>query len=241
MTESAEHNFTGKRVSPAVEDYLKAIYILKHNNAKVTTSLLAEHLGFKPASVTGMLKTLAELNLVFYTPYRGVELTPAGEKIALEVVRHHRLIELYLVEALGYSWDEVHDEAELLEHHISEKLEARIAARLGHPSFDPHGDPIPTLEGTLPEGSDRPLSDVPIGEGGVIVRVSDQNPDRLRYLADLGIVPGATVEVTASAPFDGPVSVQSGDTVHALDRRLARTIYLAPEGAPAAPPAAQES
>src|SRR5919202_3739182 len=143
-----------ERISPAIEDYLKAIYTLGRTQAQVTTSLLADHLGFKPASVTGMLKTMSDMHLVSYTPYHGVELTPGGRRIALEIVRHHRLIELYLVEALGYSWDEVHDEAEALEHVISEKLEARIAARLGHPSFDPHGDPIPSLEGTLPHGDD---------------------------------------------------------------------------------------
>jgi DtxR family Mn-dependent transcriptional regulator len=215
-----------ERISPAIEDYLKAIYTLGRTQAQVTTSLLAEHLGFKPASVTGMLKTMADLHLVAYTPYYGVELTPAGERIALEVVRHHRLIELYLVEALGYGWDEVHDEAERLEHHISEKLEARIAAHLGEPNFDPHGDPIPTLEGMLPAGTDARLADLAVGESGCITRVRDQHPDRLRYLADLGLVPGANIEVTASAPFDGPISVRIDTTVHPLDRRIAREIYV---------------
>src|SRR5215203_3693768 len=151
---------TKERFSAAIEDYLKAIYTLGRTQAQVTTSSLADHLGFKPASVTGMLKTMADLRLVAYTPYHGVELTMAGEQIALEVVRHHRLIELYLVEALGYGWDEVHDEAERLEHHISEKLEARIAAHLGEPAFDPHGDPIPTLEGTLPASDDLRLAEL---------------------------------------------------------------------------------
>jgi DtxR family Mn-dependent transcriptional regulator len=215
-----------ERMSPAIEDYLKAIYTLGRTQPQVTTSLLADHLGFKPASVTGMLKTMADLHLVAYTPYYGVELTPAGERIALEVVRHHRLIELYLVEALGYGWDEVHDEAERLEHHISEKLEARIAAHLGEPNFDPHGDPIPTLEGTLPAGPDVRLGDLAVGESGCITRVRDQHPERLRYLADLGLVPGANIEVTASAPFDGPISVRIDDTIHPLDRRIAREIYI---------------
>jgi DtxR family transcriptional regulator, Mn-dependent transcriptional regulator len=217
------------RISPAIEDYLKAIYTLGLTNPQVTTSLLADHIGVKPASVTGMLKTLAELNLVSYTPYHGVELTLSGRHIALEVVRHHRLIELYLVEALGYSWDEVHDEAEALEHVISEKLEARIAARLGDPSFDPHGDPIPTLEGTLPSGVDISLAGLDIGAAAEIVRVCDQHPERLRYLADLGLVPGANLEVVASAPFDGPVSVRVGGVVHPIDRRLAREIYVTNE------------
>jgi DtxR family Mn-dependent transcriptional regulator len=217
------------RISPAIEDYLKAIYTLGRAHPQVTTSLLADHLGFKPASVTGMLKTMADLHLVSYTPYHGVELTPAGERIALEVVRHHRLIELYLVEALGYAWDEVHDEAERLEHHISEKLEARIAARLGEPAFDPHGDPIPSLEGELPADADVRLADLDVGAHGRITRVRDQQPDRLRYLADLGLVLGANLEVVASAPFDGPISIRIGDAVHPLDRRIARQIFIARE------------
>jgi DtxR family Mn-dependent transcriptional regulator len=226
MTPLGEAADLRERISPAIEDYLKAIYTLGRTQAQVTTSLLADHLGFKPASVTGMLKTMADLQLVSYTPYHGVELTAVGERIALEVVRHHRLIELYLVEALGFSWDEVHDEAERLEHHISEKLEARIAARLGEPTFDPHGDPIPSIEGTLPADKGARLADLTVGEHGCISRVRDQQPERLRYLADLGLVPGALLEVVASAPFDGPLTVRVGADVHPLDRRLAREIYI---------------
>jgi DtxR family Mn-dependent transcriptional regulator len=226
MPPADQDGTTKERISPAIEDYLKAIYTLGRAQTQVTTSLLAEHLGFKPASVTGMLKTMSDLRLVAYTPYHGVELTTAGEQIALEVVRHHRLIELYLVEALGYGWDEVHDEAERLEHHISEKLEARIAAHLGEPAFDPHGDPIPTLEGHLPDGSNAHLADLLAGESGCITRVRDQHPDRLRYLADMGLVPGALVAVIASAPFDGPLSLDIGGAVHPLDRRIAREIYV---------------
>lgn len=215
------------RITPAIEDYLKAIYTLQQRDGEVTTSLLGEQLGgFKPGSVTGMIKKLAEMNLVTHTPYQGVRLTQAGEKIALEVIRHHRLLELYLVEALGYSWDEVHEEAEKLEHHISEKLEARIAARLGQPDFDPHGDPIPNLEGVFPPSDTVCLTELPIGTEGRVVRVGDQDADRLRYLAELGIVPGACVRVTDSAPFDGPVSVLVEGNLQALDRRLAHTIYV---------------
>lgn len=227
MTKGDDRTLTNRGVSRAVEDYLKAIYALAQDNPQVSTSLLSERLNVRPASVTGMLKTLSDMNLVAYTPYRGVELTSGGEKIALEVVRHHRLLELYLVEALGFSWDEVHDEAEALEHHISEKLEARIAQALGDPVFDPHGDPIPNMAGELPVDSTRPLGDVGVGESGIVERVSDQNPERLRYLADLGIVPGVCVEVTASAPFDGPVTIRVSDAIHALDRRLARKIFIA--------------
>jgi DtxR family Mn-dependent transcriptional regulator len=213
------------RITPAIEDYLKAIYMLQQQGA-VTTSLLGEQRGSKPGSVTGMVKKLAEMNLVRHTPYQGVELTPSGERIALEVIRHHRLLELYLVEALGYSWDEVHEEAEKLEHHISEKLEARIAAHLGHPTIDPHGDPIPTPDGLLPHSDDLRLSDLQVDERARIVRMRDQSAERLRYLADLGLVPGAAVEITASAPFDGPLSLRVGATTYALDRRMARTIEV---------------
>lgn len=227
MSKSEERNTTSRGVSRAVEDYLKAIYAMQQHG-QVSTSSLAEHLNFKPASVTGMLKALSDVHLVEYVPYRGVVLTESGEKIALEVVRHHRLIELYLVEVLGYSWDEVHDEAEALEHVISEKFESRIAALLGHPNFDPHGDPIPTLDGTLPSAATQHLGDLPVGAAGVIARVSDQNAERLRYLAGLGLVPGAAVEVVASAPFEGPVSVRVAAATHPLDRRLARMIYVTP-------------
>ena len=214
------------RITPAIEDYLKAIYTLQQEQGVVTTTLLGELRGYRPASVTGMIKKLAEMNLVQHTPYQGVQLTAAGERIALEVIRHHRLLELYLVEALGYSWDEVHEEAEKLEHHISEKLEARIAAHLGHPSADPHGDPIPTLEGDLPECADLFLADLRVNDRARIVRMRDQSTDRLRYLADLGLVPGATIVVVASAPFDGPLSLNLAGATHAIDRRLARTIEV---------------
>jgi DtxR family transcriptional regulator, Mn-dependent transcriptional regulator len=212
-------------ITPAMEDYLKAIYLLEQDGDEVSPMLLAEQLGgLKPASITGMVKKLAELRLVDYLPYRSVRLTPAGEQVALEVIRHHRLLELFLVEALGYSWDEVHDEAEALEHHISEKLEARIAARLGHPAFDPHGDPIPTPDGALPEAAGHRLADQPVGARVQVTRVRDQHAERLRYLAELGLVPGVAVDIVAVAPFDGPLSVRIGDAVHPLDRRLARKI-----------------
>lgn len=215
-----------QQITPVVEDYLKAIYTMQQKVGQVKTTSLSEHLGVKPPTVTAMLKTLADLKLVEYAPYRGVELTKAGERIALEVIRHHRLIELYLVEALGYSWDEVHEEAEALEHVISEKLEARIAAHLGNPSFDPHGDPIPAIDGKLPDSSALCLADAPIGKTVRVVRLSDQNSERLRYVAALGLIPGAKVRVSEKAPFDGPISVRSGKNVHALDRRLAQTILV---------------
>jgi DtxR family Mn-dependent transcriptional regulator len=215
-----------QQITPVVEDYLKAIYHLAQESGQARTVALAEALNVKSASVTAMLKTLAELKLVEYEPYYGVTLTDAGAKVALEVIRHHRLIELYLVEALGFSWDEVHEEAEVLEHFISEKLEARIAAHLGNPTLDPHGDPIPALDGTLPDSLARSLADVPEESEARIARVFEQAAERLRYIAKLGLVPGARVRVTASAPFDGPISVRVNDVVQVIDRRLARMILV---------------
>jgi DtxR family Mn-dependent transcriptional regulator len=225
----AQGDETRSRITPNMEDYLKAIYMVQQRGETVTTSLLSEQLGgLKPGSVTGMIKKLAELNLITHTPYQGVSLTPAGERIALEVLRHHRLLELYLVQALGYSWDEVHEEAEALEHYISEKLEARIAARLGQPDFDPHGDPIPSLEGTLPDSTSTSLGDLSPGAQGRIVRVSNQNTEHLRYLAELGLVPGALIEVTDVAPFEGPISLRVTEPAQTtvLDRRLAQGILV---------------
>lgn len=215
-----------QQITPVVEDYLKAIYHLAQESGLARTVALAKALKVKSASVTAMLKTLAELKLVEYEPYYGATLTDAGAKVALEVIRHHRLIELYLVEALGFSWDEVHEEAEVLEHFISEKLEARIAAHLGNPTLDPHGDPIPALDGSLPDSSARSLADVPEESEVRISRVFEQAAERLRYIAKLGLVPGARVRVTASAPFDGPISVCVNDVVQVIDRRLARMILV---------------
>lgn len=217
-----------RRITPAIEDYLKAIYLIQQHSEEVSTSLIAEQLGgFRPASVTGMIKKLAEMQLVTYTPYYGVQLTPSGERIALEVIRHHRLIELFLVKALGYSWDEVHDDADQLEHVISEKLEERIAAWLGHPTLDPHGDPIPTIEGLMPDTPHGEiLADLSPNTDVRIVRVGEQQAERLRYLADLGLIPGAQVRIVAVAPFNGPLSVLTGTIIHPIDRRLAQTIYV---------------
>ena len=228
--EAAEQD---RRITPAIEDYLKAIYLVQQRSEQVTTSLLAEQLGgLKPGSVTGMIKKLAEMQLVTHTPYYGVQLTPPGERIALEVIRHHRLIELYMVEAFGYSCDEVHDDADQLVQVMSEKLEARIAARLGHPTLDPHGDPIPTLDGVMPATEGESIADLVPGTCGRVVRVGEQQADRLRYLADMGLVPGSDLEVVASAPFEGPVSVRVGEHVYPIDRRLARTIFVETESEP---------
>jgi DtxR family Mn-dependent transcriptional regulator len=167
------------------------------------------------------------MHLVTHTPYYGVALTPAGQQIALEVLRHHRLIELYLVEALGFKWDEVHDEADRLEHVISEKFEARIADLLGHPTMDPHGDPIPAYDGTMPPHTRISLADMPAGATTRIVRVrGDHHSSRLQYLASLGLIPGNSVTVCEVSPFDGPLMIFVNQQTHALDRRLAQLIYV---------------
>jgi len=214
-------------VTHAMEDYLKTIYELSLDHAQVTTSRLAERMNVRPASATGMLKTLAELHLVTHTRYYGVSLTPAGERVALEILRHHRLIERYLVEALGFGWDEVHDEADRLEHVISEKFEARIATLLGHPTTDPHGAPIPAMDGTMPVLSALSLADVTIGQRYCITRVRGDNfPERLKYLESLGLVPGKIIVVRTIAPFEGPLSISVDDTTIALDRRMALLITV---------------
>jgi DtxR family Mn-dependent transcriptional regulator len=213
-------------LSESVQDYLKAIYRLQEQAGSVSTSALAEAMGVAAASATGMVKKLAGLKLVRHNPYQGVVLTKAGEKMALEVIRHHRLLELYLAEALGYSWDKVHEEAERLEHVISEEFEEKIFEALGRPTRDPHGDPIPTKDGTMAGGRHDRLSDMEPGAMGVIRRVSDRSAEMLRYLGMRGLVPDATVEVVEKAPFNGPITVKTGETSHVLGRDLASHIQV---------------
>jgi DtxR family transcriptional regulator, Mn-dependent transcriptional regulator len=213
--------------SQAVEDYAKAIYALEHRETEpVSTNALAERLGVTPASASGMVKRLGELGLVEHQPYRGVSLTEDGRRVALEVMRHHRLLELYLVETLGVPWDRVHQEAEVLEHVLSEELEELIAAKLGDPTHDPHGDPIPTRELTIEEGTTQTLQSLEPGARGTFVRVSDSDPEMLRFLADLGIAPGDTLEVVEKQPFDGPLFVRFGDRVQVLGGALARAMRV---------------
>jgi DtxR family transcriptional regulator, Mn-dependent transcriptional regulator len=219
------------RITPAVEDYLKAIYQLEQEEPKagsVTGQRIAERLGVASPSVTNMIKRLSELGLVEHERYRGVELSDTGERIALEVVRHHRLLERYLVEALGYGWDEVHDEAERLEHHISEALEARMAAALGNPTVDPHGDPIPHLDGSVAGADTRKLVDLAPGDVAVVRRVSDQDPERLRYLEQLGLRPGANVRLLEVLPFDGPLRLEIAGTEQVIGRPLGAVIQVTP-------------
>ena len=210
----------------SVQDYLKTIFDIQREQGRVSTTVLAERLRNSPASVTGMLKKLASLNLVDYEPYQGAVLTPAGEKIALEVIRHHRLIERYLAEALGVPWDQVHDEAEKWEHVLSEDLEDRIDAVLGYPTTDPHGAPIPTRDGTLPPPHTTRLSDLQTGQSATVAEVSDHDPAMLRYFAELGLRPGVDVTVVAVAPFGGPLTVRLEDVEHALGREVAGYIAV---------------
>jgi DtxR family transcriptional regulator, Mn-dependent transcriptional regulator len=213
--------------SQAVEDYAKAIYSLSHQGEDaVSTSSLAERLGVSPASASAMVKRLDSLGLVAHEPYHGVRLTSAGARVALEVIRHHRLLELYLAEALGMPWDRVHDEAEVLEHAISPALSELIAAKLGHPTHDPHGDPIPSPDGSLEEGVTVALEALEPGARGTLVRVSDADPDLLRYLSEKGIAPGMPIEVLERQPFGGPLHVRIGRKLHALGGALTRAIRV---------------
>ncbi|WP_243095511.1 manganese-dependent transcriptional regulator MntR [Thermus thalpophilus] len=210
-------------LSEAQEDYLKHLLLLEEKEAPVSTQALAERLGVRPPSVTEMLKKLAALGLVAYHPYRGARLTEAGRRVALEVLRHHRLLEAYLHQALGFGWEEVHEEAERLEHVISETLEEKIAELLGHPPFDPHGDPIPTKELALPEVPALPLSEAPLGEAKV-VRALAQDPGTLNLLGRLGLTPGAHLRVLERA---GNVRIEVGGQVFLLPPELARAVGVA--------------
>jgi DtxR family Mn-dependent transcriptional regulator len=213
--------------SPAVQDYAKAIYALEQrDDTAVTTNALAERLGVTAASASGMVKRMGEFGLVEHTPYRGVLLTENGRRVALEVIRHHRLLELYLAESLGVPWDRVHAEAEVLEHHLSEELEELIAAKLGNPTRDPHGDPIPTRDLTIEERQTESLDTLEAGTSGTFTRVSDSDPEMLRYLGELGIAPGDTFEVVEKQPFEGPLFVRFGDNVHVLGGALARAMRV---------------
>ncbi len=221
---SSKANPAERRSAPAseaVEDYVKAIYALADRaEGPVSTNGLSERLGVAPSSVTAMCRRLSEMGLVTHERYRGVELTEAGEHLALEVIRHHRLIELFLVEALGMSWDRVHDEAEVLEHYISEEVERRIAERLGDPVRDPHGDPIPTRDFDLAADRTVPLASLKVGGRGRFTRVSDSDPRMLRYLDERDIHPGAAITVRGVEPFGGPVRVDVDGTEHALGAEL---------------------
>ncbi len=212
--------------SEAIEDFLKAVYLLQQEQDRVQTSALAEALNITAPSTTEMAKKLAKANLVVHEPYRGIRLTAAGERVALEIVRNHRLLELFLVRALGYTWDEVHEEAERLEHAVSERLIHRIAEYLGNPRYDPHGDPIPGPEGELTRRELTPLSQWPQGEKGIVARLRDQAPEMLRYLAEKGLVIGAEVEVIQADPFDGPLALLVEETRQVIGANVAQYVLV---------------
>ena len=211
-----------------MEDYLKAVYRLQELGGTVTTQRLAEELGVTGPSVTNMVKRLDEMQLLTHTRYHGVALTPTGSRIALEVIRHHRLLERYLAETLGYAWDKVHEEAERLEHHVSEELEERMDTALGFPTHDPHGDPIPSREGIVEPLRGEPLTASGSGARVRVVRVSDRDPDRLRYLGTLGLYPDVLVEVLERMPFEGPLRIRVGAADHVIGPPLAASVMVVP-------------
>lgn len=217
-----------KRYSPSVEDYLKAIYALTRQGEQASTSALAGELGIQPSSVTGMVKRLAEQKLLEHVPYRGVCLTEAGQREALRILRRHRILETYLTERLEYSWDDVHDEAERLEHAASDRLIEAMAGALENPSHDPHGAPIPTASGEIEATDGTTLADADAGEVIVIRAVQDDDPARLRFMEARGLLPGVRVELLALQPFDGPLTLRVGDgqATQVVGRDLARRIFI---------------
>ena len=217
-------------LTAAVQDYAKAIYTLESRHGEASTTELATLLEVRPASVSGMLRKLSALGLVEHERYHGVRLTKRGRRVALEVIRHHRLVEMFLVESLGMTWDEVHAEAEVLEHALSEELEELIAAKLGDPTVDPHGDPIPSRELTLAETAAPALTELEPGETATFVRISDSEPAMLRFLGERGIAPGTQLELVERQPFDGPLFVRVGKDVHVLGATLARAMRVQREG-----------
>ncbi len=227
------HRVSHTGSSEAVEDYVKTIYSLSGAGRPVATNDLAERLGVTPASVSAMLRKLAELGLADHVPYKGVRLTADGERLALEVTRHHRLLELYLAEHLGVPWDRVHQEADALEHVISADLEARIAAKLGHPTHDPHGAPIPTAELRVDEERTDVLSQLQVGARGTFARISDGDPEMLRYLDAQGIRLGDDVRVTSRQPFGGPTTVSIGGAEHTIGGGLADAMRVSVRRPPA--------
>ena len=217
-----------EHLTDSIQDYLKSIYVLTENGQPASTTSLALRLGITPASVTGMLQKLAAVKppLVDYHKHKGVKLTMKGRRAALEVIRHHRLLESWLVQTLGYSWDEVHNEAEKLEHVISEDFEARIAAALGNPARDPHGDLIPNTDLTLPPDDSTPLSMLRPADTALIQRVKTDNVDLLRYLESLGLVPGAQIEIIDYSRYDNNVTLKVGPQLVVLGLNITTKIFV---------------
>lgn len=214
------------RVSAPVEDYLKAIYDLAGRTGTASTNEVAERLGVAPASVTGMIRRLSSQGLLEYERYRGVRLSSEGRVVALRTIRRHRIIESYLTEVLGYAWDRVHDEAERLEHAASDELVERMAAAMGNPTYDPHGAPIPTVDGYVDERRHRTLAELDTGRLARVVSVSDKNAGLLRYLAEIDLMPGVSVQVLSRAPFDGPVTLKVGDAEAVVGQGLAEQVLV---------------
>ena len=210
-----------------VEDYLKAIYAFERDGHAAATNDIAQRLSIAPASVSGMVQRLADQGLVAYERYRGVRLTAAGRRAALRTLRRHRVIEAYLVQALGYGWESVHEEAERLEHSASDTLIDRMASAIGEPVTDPHGAPIPTREGTIDETPHQTLADAPVGARTRVVRVGDEDPGMLRYLDSLGLRPGAEVVLTNRAPFDGPLTIEVDSATRQVGAALASRVLVA--------------
>ena len=215
-------------LTASVEDYLKAVYDLERAGGPAATTELASRLGVAPASVTGMVRRLADAGLLTHEPYRGVRLTPRGRTAALRTLRRHRVIEAYLVRALGYRWDEVDPEAERLEHAASDEMVNRMAAAIGEPTADPHGAPIPGRDGAVDEERYRPLAEIEAGVSAEVMQVSDDDPSLLRYLADLAITPGSTVHVVERAPFGGPITLRIGEATRAVGPALAERVLVRP-------------
>ena len=213
-------------LTAAVQDYAKAIYTLEAQHGSASTNDLAALLAVRPGSVSGMLRKLANLGLVEHERYHGARLTDEGRRVALEVIRHHRLLEAFLVEHLGMTWDEVHAEAEVLEHALSEQLEELIARKLGDPTVDPHGDPIPTRDLRVAADRSRSLYQLEPGAVARFARVSDEDPAMLRFLSDRGILPGCEIELIERQPFDGPLFIRVGDDMHVLGAVLARAMRV---------------
>jgi DtxR family Mn-dependent transcriptional regulator len=214
-----------RMLSQAVEDYLKAIYKLQ-GDSRVATNDIAERMGVSSASVTNMLKRLTKMELVDHASYKGVRLTAAGTKVALEIIRHHRLLETYLKEIMGFSWSEMHAEAERLEHHISEEFEARIDEMLGYPTHDPHGHPIPTKDGQIAESATQTLAEVEPGQRVVVHHVSDADSDLLEYLESAGLLPNSRVRVVKKEPFNGPLTVSMGGDQRVIGREVASHVFV---------------
>ncbi|GER91993.1 transcriptional regulator [Dictyobacter vulcani] len=225
-----------QELAPRISDCLKLIYTLQEQGQKVSTSVVSERLGVSDATATMLFKDFAVAGWVEHVPYRGVRLTPEGEQKAMEVIRHHRLLELYLARELGYSWDKVHAEADKLEHVISEEFEEKLDALLGYPTVDPHGDPIPSKDGVMVVRRGIKLAELPVGQTAQVLRVSDQNPEKLCYLGQLGLYPEASLQLLSRAPFDGPLHILVGQPPTQVEHMLGLTlaaeiIVTAPEPA----------